>query len=336
MSKRIMHKLLAATLAISLGSSLESGWRLTAQVLISRGPVGPEPSLRLGPGDQVSVWVRDVEEISERIYRIEDDGTVRIPLIGAVRMGGLTLKEVETSLIEPLKKVVLEPQVHLAVTELRSNPSTVTGAVKNPGVIQIRDRVTVLQAISMAGGLDGEAGRYVRITRQIQYGKIPLATAQMDSSNQFSWAEEDLNELMNGTNAVANLAVQPQDVINVLSAPVVYIMGEVHRTGEVPLTRKAPVVTVLEAIARAEGMTEIAAPKKALILRARSDAPRENIPIDIKKVLEGKADDLKLVPNDILFIPNNKSTAKTIALQALQIATSVSTGVVILKAGQRR
>jgi polysaccharide export outer membrane protein len=280
------------------------------------------------------LWVRDSDEITNRTYRIEEDGKVRVPLIGVVQAGGLTLAELDAALASQLKSVLLEPDVHASIVELRSNPVIVTGSVKNPGQIQLRDRVSLMQVISMAGGLSPEAGYQARVTRKGQYGKIPLSSATMSPDGEFSTVEEDLNDILGGTGPAANLIMAPNDVVNIMPAPVIYVMGEVRRAGGLALARKDPHVSVLEALAMSEGMTESAAPQKALILRPEGSG-RQAISIDLKKILAGTAEDLRLRPNDILYVPNNKSAAKTIIMQAVQVAASIAVGVTIVRAGRR-
>jgi polysaccharide export outer membrane protein len=297
---------------------------------------GTATGLRLGPGDHLNIWVRDATEINGRSYRIEDDGQVRVPMVGLVPAGGLTTAELEQTLLKRLTSIIIDPDVTVSVAELRTRPVTVVGSVKQPGTVQLRDRITLLQAISAAGGVSNDAGNTVRMTRKKEYGPIPLTTAIETEDGEFSTVEADLGGILNGTSPAANVIVQPNDVINVLQAPVIYVMGEVKRSGGLALSRKDSEISVLQALAMAEGMTPTAAGKKALILRPSPGAVREAVAIDLKALLAGKVEDLRLRPNDILFVPDNRSTAKTVALQAAQVAASIAVGVSIVRAGQQR
>ena len=305
--------------------------------VIPRGPGDSSPETKLGSGDEISIWVRDAPEISDRKYRIEENGEIRLPTIGRVEAGGLTVKELEAALLERLKSQIVEPDVQVSVTEFRSHPVMITGAVRQPGVQEIRDRMTLLQVLTAAGGPGTDAGDSVKISRRKEYGRIPLPSVQDDPSGEFSVAEEDLAGVLDGTDAAARLAIRPGDTVSVPRARIVYVMGEVKRSGGFVLDGKSKEVSTLQALAMAEGLNSTtASPKKALILRPMPGGPPQTVPVDLSKLLDGKGkgEDLLLKPNDILFVPDNHSKFKTIALQAAQSAAAVAVGVTVFRMGR--
>jgi polysaccharide export outer membrane protein len=180
--------------------------------------------------------------------------------------------------------------------------------------------------------LDQEAGDSVRITRRAEWGSIPVPGAHPDDSGQFTVAEVNLKELMQAKNPLLNFAVRPHDVITVPRASLVYVMGEVHKPGGFTL-RDKETVSVLQALSLSEGLSRTAGPKNARILRAEAGKPqRVEIPVDLRPIMEGKAPDVPLRPDDILFVPN--SAPKSAAYRGLQAAVEMGTGVVIWRLGR--
>jgi polysaccharide biosynthesis/export protein len=310
-------------------------WMVAHAVLAGADEAPPkEPEARLGPGDELTVWVRDAEEINDRKYRIEENGEVRFPLIGRISAAGATVKELEARLVERLKPVILEPDVHISLTDLRSHPVSISGAVHQSGIQQLRDRTTLMQALSAAGGPRVDAGATVRITRRKEYGPILLPSAREDPQGEISLADADLASILDGSGPAARLEIRPHDTITVARAEMIYVMGEVKRAGGFVLGAKEKEISVLQALAMAEGVTATATPKKAMILRPMPGEKRQGIPVDLKRVLAGNSEDLRLKPNDILFVPDNRSTAKRVAVQAAQTVAAVAVGVSVWRLGR--
>jgi polysaccharide export outer membrane protein len=123
--------------------------------------------------------------------------------------------------------------------------------------------------------------------------------------------------------------VKPNDVISVPRARLVYVVGEVKKSGGFAIHEKQN-ISVLQALSLAEGLTRTASMSGARVLHNNpATGAREEIPINLKSIFEGKNPDLALVPEDILFIPN--SMAKSSAMRAVEAAIQMGTGVVIWK-----
>lgn len=115
---------------------------------------GQESNYRIGPYDLLKIEVFQVQELS-RDERVNDEGYVTLPLIGSVRVAGLTPAEAEQAIAAKLAQDYLQnPQVNIFVTEYASQKVTVTGRVKKPGVFPVAGRTTLMQAVALAGGLD--------------------------------------------------------------------------------------------------------------------------------------------------------------------------------------
>lgn len=284
-------------------------------------------SYTLGPEDVLSIKVLNVVEMGETPYAIDLKGKVNLPIIGEVQAAGLSIDEFRVVLAEKFKDYVRNPGVIISVTEFRSQPISVLGAVVNPGIHQIRGRRTLFEVISEAGGLKADAGNVIKITRRKEFGDVPLPQATTDSTKQFSIGEVTIRSIMQAQSPAENITVKPFDVVTVPKAELVYIIGDVRKPGGFPLTEK-PTVSLLEALAMAEGLERTAGPKNSKILRMTAgSSARTEIPVDVRKILSGQETDIPLYPNDILFIPN--SAAKSATGRAIEAMIQVGTGVMI-------
>ena len=109
------------------------------------------PDYVLGPGDQITIWAVDLDEVSQKPFRIETSGMLTLPLAGRVKAAGLTVTELESTVIRQLKTYQHNPQVTVNVTEYRSQPVSVIGAVNNPGVHHLQGSKTLIETLSLAG-----------------------------------------------------------------------------------------------------------------------------------------------------------------------------------------
>lgn len=281
----------------------------------------------LGPDDQIKIWALGVDEISDKPVRIDSSGEVALPIAGRVHAGGLAVEQLSHVLEERLAKEVRKPEVSVEIVEYGSQPVTLLGAVNHPGVLQLSGRKTVEEVLSMAGGLQANAGPYVKIARESRWGKIPLASAQADASGTFTVATLRVEDLLSATNPTNNILIRPHDTITVPTAEMVYVVGAVKKPGPFPLNERES-VSVLQALSMAEGLGPAPKPQASKILRmVPGSNERKEIPVDVKKIMSGKGEDIALRANDILFIPD--SMAKKAASRAAEAAVATATGVVI-------
>lgn len=283
----------------------------------------------LGPEDQITIRVLDAEEIDNKVVRVDFSGFIRLPLVGRIQAAGLTIDQLETELVRELKKYMRDPQVSVSVTEFRSQPVSVLGAVRNPGVLQVQGRKTLLEMISLAGGIDPEAGHSIKITRRKEFGPIPLKSAVADETGQYTVADVDLESILEARNPAENIEVKPNDVITVPRGQLVYVMGQVKTPGGFVL-RQRETLSALQALALAQGLDRTAKPQDARILRTVKGAPRRlEINVDLRKILQGKTSDVPLQPNDVLFVPNN--VPKSAMIRGLEAALQVGTGLAVYR-----
>lgn len=245
----------------------------------------------IGPEDLLEVNVFELPELKSTA-RVLGDGTVSLPLLGVVQAAGLTKTGFEVRLEELLEdRFLLDPQVTVSVTEHMSKQVSVIGAVEKPGPYQMIGPRNVLQMISEAGGLTKEAGREIiilRVSEHTQAERIVL----------------DLQDLVVRGNPALNIAMQPGDVVNIpVDHPIyVFVDGAVNKPGQVESTMSRP-ITLLHAIARAGGLTERANLKGVHVLRKATDGTQVRIPVNLRDIRKGKADDVPLLDGDVVVVP---------------------------------
>jgi len=281
----------------------------------------------LGPGDQLEISAPELTELANKQIRVDGEGNIEVPLGGRVHVAGLTAQKTEEELNKVLSKYIRHPQVVVSVAEVRSQPVSVLGAVNTPGVHQVQGHKTLLEMLALAGGIRPDAGYSIRITRESDWGCIPLPNAQLDASGRFSVAELNLKKIMEAKNPEENIQIFPHDVISVPKAEMVYVIGEVKRSGGFVLGEHQS-MSVLQALSLAEGLNSTADTRHARILRLDRNADqRVEMAVDVKGILSGKGRDVPLQGDDILFVPG--STGKKAVLRGLEAAIQTGTGLAI-------
>jgi polysaccharide export outer membrane protein len=290
-------------------------------------PRGDRTLYRLGPGDEIKVFQENAPELDGKTARVDDLGFVNLPLTGRIRLSGLTLEESEQALATPLAKYLISPNPVVSITDYRSQPVSVLGAVNTPGVLQLQGHKTLIEVITLAGGPRADAGTEVQITRRLSFGTLPLPNAKPDPSGDFSTAKLNLATLLKGLAPELNITMVPQDVVSVPRAELIYVTGSVKKPGGFPLSTNGS-ISVMQALSLAEGVAPDAASHNARIVRDRNgDGNRQEIPVDVGNILRGKSPDFDLQPRDILFIPD--STSKKAATRFAEIALQSVVGIAI-------
>jgi polysaccharide biosynthesis/export protein len=283
----------------------------------------------LGTDDQIVIRAVDVEEIDNKPVRIDTRGNINLPLVGHIEAAGLTTDELEKKIAERLKTYVNVPDVSVSVVDLRSQPISVLGSVQTPGVHQLQGQKSLFEVLSLAGGLRPDAGNLVKVSRHLEWGPIPLPTAANDSTDQFSVASVSVKSIMSASNPAENILIRPNDVVSVPKANMVYAIGAVRKPGGFVLGENES-LSALQVLSLAEGLETSASAKNVKIMRnIPGSGNRAEIPVDLQKILTGKASDVSLLADDILFIPT--SASKSAALRTLEAAIQVGTGIAIYR-----
>ncbi len=331
-------------------------WNHRLKELLDSNPSRPALSAqeyRIGSEDVLNINVFEAQELNREV-RVSAGGEISLPLLGSVRAAGLTPRELEFVLQELLHRTYMkDPHVSVFVREMQSHPVSVMGAVRRPGVFQIRGSKTLLEVLSLAEGLADDAGETVIILRGAALSAEPDPPADHPAASDppspgpqspgeanaaYSPASENrsasegavqvnLKDLLESADSRSNPLVHPGDIVKVTRAGVVYVIGEVRKPGGFVLKSNEK-ISVLQALALSEGLTPTASKGNARIIRTdQQSGERKETPINLGKILAGKAPDLVLGPKDIVFVPN--SAAKSTFGRGAEVAAQTLAGLLI-------
>lgn len=293
------------------------------------GPASVPDDYRIGASDVISVSIADAPEFAGK-FRVSDSGFIQLPgLTAPVRAEGLTTFELSNAIGDDYVKAkqLRSPKVTVFVDEYHGRTITVLGAVTKPGVYPLERKTTVVDALSMANGPLPNAGSTVTIVRG-------PATAEAMGQPVGSVQILDIARLLKDGELSANVEVRKGDILSVSNAQIVYVVGAVTKPGGFVLQDPASGMSVVQALAMAEGFNKIAATHRGLILRAStSSVSRQMVPVDIAELLTGKQTDVVLAPNDILYIPES-GAKKTLKVMG-DVAMAAVNGVAIYGLGYR-
>lgn len=288
----------------------------------------------IGSQDLIAITVMESPELSREV-RVGLDGTVSMPLLAErIRLQGLTLGEAERLLEKKYKEagILNAPNVSIFIKELVSKPVTVSGAVRTPGTFQLGMQVPLVRVLTQAGGLSDEAGGMVQIIRG---GALPRAT----TDERPEIISIRIDDIFQGK-PEANVPVHGGDIVNVVPAGAVYVVGAVNKPGRYLLRGSGDDLTVLRVLAMAEDTRRSAKVSQTIILRKDASLCPEGapcgpeairqIPVDIKKILKRESPDVALLANDVLFVP--ESMARRAFTRGLEAALQVATGVAVVGA----
>ncbi len=248
---------------------------------------------RVGPKDLLEISVFGLDELNQTV-RVSEDGNITLPLLGEIRVEGLTPSEVERKLAELLKeKYLQDPQVTIFIREYQSKRVSVLGAVSNPGPYELLGRQTLMQIIARAGGMTPAAGQQIIIIRQEEDG----------SSRSLRIPVEEL--VLEG-DARLNIPLEPGDIVNIPVDKIVYlyVFGQVKSPGALEV-KSSNIPTLLRAIAQAGGFGDRAAKGRILIKRQDEDGKDMEIKVNAKDIIKGKREDIQLQENDVVFVPES-------------------------------
>jgi polysaccharide export outer membrane protein len=285
----------------------------------------------IGPGDLLSITIADLPELSGK-YLVSETGMVEVPVLPTpIRAAGLTSLELSKNVGHDLEKAqqLRDPVVSVFVEEYRSQVVTVLGAVARPSVYPLRRSTSLLEVLSMAGGLIPQSGNKLTLQH-----KRPTLGNEEPTSGQEAVLNIDLAKLMQGRDPSLNLEIHGGDVVTVLTAPLVFVVGAVIKQGGYALQNQSEGLTILQALAMAEGLKSIAAPGRGMVIRQSAGGRnRQEIPVDLTRMLEGKEGDILLESSDILFIP--ESGMKKSLQKMGEIAMQATNGLAIYGLGYR-
>jgi len=285
-------------------------------------PVAIRPDYVLGPNDQILVR-SNVEELSERPFRVDSEGIITFPLVNRVPVTGLTVQALEIELTTRLREFFQQPQVGIMITGFRDEPVSFFGAFAKPGVYTLTGGRTLREMLAVAGGFLPNASRRLRVTRRIENGKIPLASAVEDVAAGTSSVEINLDTLLRELNPEEDIELQAYDRITVAQSQPVYVNGEVVRAQPLELVGRDS-LTVMQALTQTGGFTAAAKRGQVRVLRpVEGTGLLAPIDINIERIIAGKDNDFPLFPNDILYVPRSSALATVLPQAGTSLLSSI-------------
>src|SRR5579884_2490905 len=281
---------------------------------------GNLPMQKIGVDDLVGVSVYGAPELT-RTVRVASDGSIHLPMVKSkIPASGLYPVDLEKSIAAELVKewLFVDPAVTVTVAEYRSRPISVVGAVRQPLTFQAMGEVTLLNALARAGGLSDNAGSFILVSRQVDENgaSVPLVR-RIPVSGLIKDADPELN-----------ISLKGGEEIRVPDAGQIFVVGNVKKPGAFTINRDAQ-TSVLKVLAMSEGLLPYSQ-KSAYIYRSNGDSgPKAQIPIDLKKIMDRQAPDVAVLPNDILYVPEDSSkkwkveTAGKVALVGSGLAAAL-------------
>jgi polysaccharide export outer membrane protein len=255
-------------------------------LLACAGPLMAQESLPIGPGDLLHVTVFDTPELDQHT-RVSDNGNLHLTVGGEVHVGGMTAGEaghaIESALLE--RNIMKHPQVLVSIEDFASEKVSILGDVHVPGAYPITTSRTVLDVLSLAGGLLDSANRHIVIQRHATGEKVTYFL-----SNDPGVAIDTV------------VKVYPGDTVLVPKADLVYAIGDFHLPGAYTVSNNESKLTVLELLAHAGGAPATADTLHArLIHRGATGYTEEKVPL--YAMMRGKSPDIALRSGDILYVP---------------------------------
>lgn len=246
----------------------------------------------IGSMDLLEIKVLQVADMS-RSVRVDSRGNISLPLVGVVHAGGLTSYELEQLITARLAvDLIQDPQVSVFIKEFTSQRITVQGLVKRAGVYDFQGRATLLQAISIGGGLDEKANEMaIKVVRRQPSGMAETMSFDLSAIRQ---------------NQIADPILKGGDVVVVVESVPITVEGQVSKTGVFYPRGRA---TLMQVISQAGGLTEMADPS-IKVFSVAANGQKVGLAYDLDQIREGKLPDPEVHPGDMVVV--EKSTGRSI------------------------
>lgn len=322
------------TVGVGFGQSVgnpagkvESG-QPTASTFSSGVLVTSDEDYRIGINDVIEVQIEDATELSGS-YRIAKSGTFLMPFLGRITAQNKTPEELTKFITDGLRdRYLSNPSVRVVIRQYNSRSFFIQGAVRSPGVFQVEGKPSLLVLLTLAGGLTenhSSTGFILRPNKQTPAApenspspqpaeKSSAPEAQTTAAQtEYSLLKVNLNGLLVGR-FEQNMYLEPGDIVNIPQSEIFFIAGEVQKPGSFTVREGT---TLRQAVSLAQGTNFKADTKRGIIFREEAGTgKKKEINVDLAAVMSGKQDDIPILPNDIVYIPNSKM--KTVAAPLLQ------------------
>lgn len=305
---------------------------LVATTAAQNGPtVAQVKAYKMWPGDEVTAKVAG-EPDYDFTATVSDDGSITIPYStdNSINAKCRTEDEVKADILKVLGKQLRNPMLSFRVTDRKSRPpATISGEVVSPQQVILFRKVTLLEMLSVAGGVKEDASGIIKVYRtqppvcdEDKVNAWVADTANPDAVPSRTFTLKDIRNAESDTNPV----IYPGDNIVVQRASPVYITGEVHYPQGVLI--KDGGLTVYQAVAKIGGPKPEAKTKDIKIYRQRPNANLEVISANFDLIRKGQQKDIVLEPYDVIEVSKAKdSILKTILKMAIGAGQSLTAAV---------
>ena len=275
--------------------------------------VATDQDYRIGPRDVIEVRIDDATELSNT-YQVNADGTFVMPYLKRVKALDRTPEELAKFIADSLRdRYLKDPQVLVVVKQYYSHTFFIQGSVRKPGVYQMEGKPSLLNLLTVAGGLADNHGSTAFIIHQVRSKKGDATPGSSEEEPEYSFRTVNISGLLKGR-FEQNTNVDPGDIVNIPAIDVFFVAGEVNAPGSFPLTDGT---TLRQAIALSQGTTINAAVTQGVIFRQDpTTGKRLEITVDISSVMKGRKEDVAILANDVVIVPNSR--AKTIGNSILK------------------
>lgn len=302
--------------------------------------IASDEDYRLAVSDVIEVMIQDAPELSGN-YRIGQSGNIPLHYLGSMNVVGKTPPEVGKAIADGLRgRYLRDPKVFVSVTQYNSRTFFIQGAVRTPGVHVIEGRPSLFKLIAIAGGLHEKHGSIAYVIREIKAkpetvearaaGTVaakpapttPVAQSlegvktrgtgvAIEGEGEYELYRVPISGLFKGR-FEQNMIIEPGDVVHIPSAEVFYVAGEVRAPGQYQYKEG---ITLRQAISLAQGAPFKAALNRGIIFREDPLTGKfAELPIDINAVMNGKREDVPILPNDVVVVPNSAVKSVSSAL----------------------
>src|ERR1039458_7317620 len=300
-----------------------------AQVQVQPVTTQNLPAHKIHPNDLVGVSVYGEPELT-RTVRVGADGTIRLPMLrDKIKADGLMPEELEQAIVASLKtqEILVDPFVTVTVAEYNNSrlPISVAGAVRTPITFQPVEKITLLEAITRAGGLSPEAGSEILVT-----GPLSPAAAGIPAASATPLVRRiQAKSLIETADPAANLVLEGGEEIRVPEVGKVYVVGNVKMPGAFPVQDPSG-TSILKVLALTQGLAPYATNEAYIYRREAGTTSKNEIPVDLRKIMDRKSPDVPLMANDVLYVPDaHKRRATVSVLEKVAILGGVAVSALI-------
>lgn len=274
-------------------------------------------SYTIDTGDILSVAVYPTEELSRDVV-VQKDGSITMPLAGAVPARGLTTRRLERSIARALGKYVANPQVTITVKQFNRHQLLITGEVRSVGAFDYRENMRLMEFISAAGGFTDAANR-----REIKVFRGSPASRQVHIV--------DVEALIRSGDFSRDFVLQPGDIIEVPKGKSrISILGDVHAPGYFDFQEH---MRLADLMSQAGGFKETANIKAVTIIRADGTEQGRTEKVNLKKILSGKQKDVTLNSGDTVYVPRRALASSNLFTNSVLPWLTLLSLVVIISGG---